>query len=161
MVWKEVLREKWDKWYQNILPFFAAVGCYCLYRFCPIDLFTGLHISDALTSVITAESIILSLFGVMLPLLASARNSSNLVQYFFAAIDINAFSDQLKRCIGVCFLSLLSCVGMFFIDAQQNMSLYMLFFSAWVGLLVALFCRSYRFLSLIISLLFQDFKGHK
>lgn len=153
---RERFKDQWYKWYSIIIPSISAIGCYCVYLLFPIDIFSTENISDALTSVITAEAIILSLFGIILPLLSNARENSKLVRYFFSIIDVNAFSNQLKRCVGTCFLSLLSCVGMFFVDGEQNMSFYMILFSVWIGLFVALLCRSYRFLSLIISMLFQE-----
>lgn len=148
---RERLRELWCSLYPILIPCLAGGLCWYLREFKDLSLFTTEEFTSALNSVITADSIILTLFGVLLPLLASAKSASKAVSYFFKTTGAE-FSKQLKCCIFLSFLCLAACVGMYFVDLQYDRFL----FPVWIGLFVAVLCRFYRFLALIIKMLFRD-----
>lgn len=149
---RERLWELWCSWYSAVIPCLAGGLCWYFRERKDLPLFTTREFTDALNSVITADSIILTLFGILLPLLASAKSTSKAVKYFFHTISVSSFSKQLRCCIFLSFLSLAACVGMYFVDLQYDRYLLPI----WCGLFVALLCRFYRFLVLILGILFYD-----
>ncbi len=149
---RDTWKSFWYKQYANILPLLAVVFCFILRLFDKTDIFYLKNIDQALTAVITAEAIIISLFSVMLTMLADSKHDSPVIQFFFQHADSEYFVKTLIRCVMVGMLSILLSVGMFFIRPHRAF----LIFAMWVGVFVALLCRAYRLISLFISMLFRD-----
>lgn len=154
---REQLVSRWYRWYATIIPFAVSALCIALKEIFHVDVFTSKNLSDALNGTITSVSIILSLFGVMLTLLAEAKSSSRLVKYVFDTIDVKDFVFQLKKCIMVGVLSIALSTILYFIEIEGRLFVYV--FAAWLGVFCSLLCRTYRFMSLIVGMLFLKREG--
>ena len=116
---RDTWKSFWYKQYANILPLLAVVLCFILRLFDKTDIFYLKNIDQALTAVITAEAIIISLFSVMLTMLADSKHDSPVIQFFFQHADSEYFVKTLIRCVMVGMLSILFSVGMFFIRPHR------------------------------------------
>lgn len=151
------IMEGWQKAYSIIIPiiFIAiilileAARKFSLIRICDDDRFT-----DMLTALITCMSIIISIFGFLIPSLISAKNDA-MVKYFIENADMKVFVKKLKNII------ILGLVGIFLtILLYLYKSFYEIFVHVlmliWIGIVTSFACNAYRFISLIIELLLTE-----
>lgn len=149
--------EGWQKAYSIIIPitFIAlilileAARKFSLIKICDDDRFT-----DMLTALITCMSIIISIFGFLIPSLISAKNDA-MVKYFIENADMQVFVKKLKNII------ILGLVGIFLtILLYLYKSFYEIFVQIlmliWIGTVTSFACNAYRFISIIIELLLTE-----
>ena len=149
----------WHKTYLYLIPILSLVGVmgvnhitgFKMSEICGDDSF-----SDMLGSIITSMSIIISIFGFLMPSLISAKNDK-MVKYFIENADMNEFIKKIKavirsRMIGI-LLSIVLYVNKNLFPILQSLLLYVLLA---IGLNFA--CSAYRFISIIISLLLKEKK---
>lgn len=155
-------------WYQNYGVIIPVAVILCLitikvrYKFnltliCKNNLF-----SDMLTALITCMSIIISIFGFLIPSLISAKNDK-MVKYFIENADMNLFVRKIKSVIFSGLTGILLSV-LLYLNADFNIFVLQILLYLWIGIILNFACNSYRFISLIISLLLTEkeaFKGKK
>ena len=86
----------WYSNYQWIIPMIVTAlitgGAYGL----SVKPWSGEAYSDMLTALITVQSIIISVFGILIPSLVSVKDEKGLVDYFYENADVE---DFVKMCI--------------------------------------------------------------
>ena len=142
----------WNEGYCFFIPASCCGASIWLKVHDKCDVFSMKSILDAVGGVITADSIIISLFGIMLTLLADSKEKSALTKEFFNRIDRTHFIRIMRRCVLTGILSIASSVGIYFIQSE----LVFLAFICWLFLFLSMLCQTYRMISLIIGLLFSE-----
>lgn len=152
---KKCKLDVWRNTYCYVLPLINVVILFIisLIRGIKISaLCDGKYYNDMLTAVITYLSIVLSVFGVLIPAIMGSNN--NMVKYFFENADIEKFSRQIKNIfisgiINVLFTSLL------FLFDVLNKNIIEIILYVWVILLGYFSCNAYRFISIMIGILLR------
>lgn len=154
-----VITDKWKKSYAWLIPFIlllVVLIANCITKFRMSEICGDESFSDMLGSIITSMSIIISIFGFLMPSLISAKNDK-MVKYFIENADMNEFTKKIKAVIrsgmvGIA-LSIVLYVNKKIFPIIQSILLYSLLV---IGTNFA--CSSYRFISIIISLLLKEKK---
>ncbi len=152
-----VITDKWKKSYAWLIPcilLLVVLITNCITKFRMSEICGDESFSDMLGSIITSMSIIISIFGFLMPSLISAKNDK-MVKYFIENADMNEFTKKIKAVIrsgmvGIA-LSIVLYVNKKIFPIVQSILLYSLLV---IGTNFA--CSSYRFISIIISLLLKE-----
>lgn len=123
-------------------------------RICDNEMF-----SDMLTAVITCMSIIISIFGFLIPSLISAKNDT-MVRYFIENADMEAFVGKIKSVVLSGFFGILLSVLLYLSSDLSYYILKTLIFS-WIAVTFNFACNAYRFIGIIISLLLTEKKNNE
>lgn len=154
---KEIILCFWRSWYVYIMPTLALL----LYAIFLSDysslILQSEYFNNVLGSIITFVSITISLFGVLITMLIGGKEKSPMICYFFDSIDGDAFS----RCIKYNILSGLSVVLISTILYLTDVNPYFTAFLSgllyvWFWLILSYMLSSYRFISIILSLLIKN-----
>lgn len=105
-----------------------------------------------LETIVTFISIVLSVFGFLIPAFLSSKGSSLLIQYFLDSINVEAFVKQLKNVVAVGLLDVIfTCVlllGDIFSTDVMNILL-----EIWIWFILYFMCVAYRFISILLSIM--------
>lgn len=155
----EVLIDFWNKSYSWIIPCFTVLAVMFInhkYDFKMEEICGDEMFSDMLGAIITSMSIIISIFGFLMPSLISAKND-RMVKYFIENADMNEFIKKIKSVIRSGMMGILFSIVLYM---NENLLPYvrttLLYIWLWTGL--DFVCSSYRFISIIISLLLKEKK---
>ena len=110
--------------------------------------------SDMLTALITCMSIIISIFGFLIPSLISAKNDK-MVKYFIENADMNVFVNKIRSLILSGLTGILLSV-LLYLNASFNNFFLLLVLFLWIGVVLNFACNAYRFISIIIALLLTE-----
>lgn len=110
--------------------------------------------SDMLTALITSMSIIISIFGFLIPSLISAKNDT-MVKYFIENADMSVFVGKIKNVVLSGLTGILLSVLLYLNEDLGNRFLKILIL-VWIGVIFNFAINSYRFISIIISLLLTE-----
>ena len=145
----------WHKTYLYLIPILSLVGVmgvnyitgFKMSEICGDDSF-----SDMLGSIITSMSIIISIFGFLMPSLISAKNDK-MVKYFIENADMNEFIKKIKAVIRSGMIGILISIILY-----VNKNLFPIIQSLLLVIGLNFACSAYRFISIIISLLLKEKK---
>lgn len=150
--------ELWRKTYCFVIPLIitgAYLFAFLKYGFCIWD---SKNFGSTLTSIITFVSIIISFFGVLLTILISAREKSELINYFLRTADKGAFIRAIRELI-ICGLSTVIIAALLFgYDILQQEAIVCL-------VLLGIFCLirfsalTYRFTNILLMLFVGEKKS--
>lgn len=117
--------------------------------------------NSALESIITFVSIILSFFGVLLPILIQGKENSETIKFFFSVVDKRYFLNRVKVMIISGFGTITCTCLLFFSDIFYNLVCSILS-SACIWIFFYFISSSYRFISLLLMMFVTEKKmGYK
>ncbi len=164
---KEKLLDVWRNIYCWAIPttisiIYAAI--YCLIKFNIINWYTltdSKNIGQALEAIITFISIVISLFGILLPILISAKDTSKMITWFLESIDRKYFINCIKKVFLSGFITIFLSCTMFFNDIFYDcISFLLTLLLIWN--LSYFMASSYRFTGILLALLIENKEsGHK
>lgn len=149
--------EKWRKTYEVIIPSILATAyliyeIYALKHCSKILLQDSEHYEKMMETIVTFMSIILSVFGFLIPAFLSGKKESKSIEYFTVHSDMNLFSKKLKRIVSTGLIGIfMSCI-LLLVDIMPSIIVNSITV-IWLWILFYFMCSSYRFISIFISLL--------
>ena len=155
-IWKKVLNG-WRGIYCMVLPI-IAVGVYIIcYRVWEVKIWESENFPATLESMVTFVSIIISFFGVLLTILISAKEKSELINYFLDSADKKAFSSSIKKLILHGLLTVIVAAILFMYDIMCECRIVI---CVCIGIfsLVRFTALTYRFTNILLMLFLKDRK---
>lgn len=154
---KAMIEEKWKCMYAYIIPtslvlsliIMSNMNVFDMGQVCTMKLY-----SDMLTGVITFMSIILSIYGFLIPSLISAKNDA-MVKYFIEHADMKTFTGRIKQIVLFGLLGILLSISLYYANMMKE-TIFIFFFCSWVWIISCFTCNAYRFISIIIELLLNE-----
>ncbi len=107
-----------------------------------------------LETIVTFISIVLSVFGFLIPAFLSSRGSNLLIQYFLDSIDVHCFVRQLKNVVVVGLIDVLF-TSMLLLKDIFSASIMNVLLPLWLWLVLYFMCVSYRFISILLSIMVE------
>lgn len=163
MVNKEVLKYKWKEIYSYIIPTLLTI-LYLIYilliykeKISGKLIQESKYFHDMLEILVTFMSIILSVFGFLIPSFLSSKGESDTINYFLEYADMKLFAAKLKNVVAVGLVNIFVTSILLLTDIIPNnvINIVILF---WLWMMFFFMCSSYRFISLMISLLMTQKK---
>ena len=156
----KIILNKWRGLYCIILPIASVVVYFACYKKFDIKVWNSENFSDTLTSMVTFVSIIISFFGVLLPLLISAKEKSKLVSHFLDSVDKEFFVSSIKKLIMYGLFTVIITAVLFMNDIMAE-KVVLFFFCVEIFSLIKFLTLTYRFANILISLLVKDMAEKK
>ncbi|RHA81358.1 hypothetical protein [Roseburia inulinivorans] len=160
----EKMKYTWKKIYAYILPTFFTIA-YLVYLFCIYEewidckaLQDSKQFKDMLQTLVTFMSIILSVFGFLIPSFLGSKGESATLKYFIKYADMKLFAAKLKNIVAVGLVDIFITCILLLTDIMPPIVLNIMLI-IWLWLLFFFMCSSYRFISLMISLLLTEKKN--
>ena len=116
------------------------------------------NFGSMLEALVTFMSIILSVFGFLIPSFLSSKGDSDALKYFTKYADMKLFAAKLKNIVAVGLIDIFMTCILLLTDIVPPAALNILLV-IWLWLLFFFMCSSYRFISLMISLLLAEKKN--
>lgn len=159
----EKFRYKWIEVYSYVIPF-VLVLLYIVYIYMITNgVITGKLVQESryfdkmLETLVTFMSIILSVFGFLIPSFLGGKGETETVNYFLKYADMKVFATKLKNVVAFGLIDIfLTCV-LLIIDIIPETILNVVIV-IWLWILFYFMCSSYRFISLMINLLVYEKK---
>lgn len=155
--WLRILLDRWRNIYAVAIPSIAASTYAVITLLISLNklnwgvLTESKNLNEMLDAVITFVSIVIGVFGFLLPILIANKKDCGMVDYFFAKADLNKFTKNLKRVIMSGFIVIINSAIMFMNDIISNFIFNVICF-LFVWFLLYFMCNSYRFISILLSL---------
>jgi len=160
---KEKYIDIWRSIYAYAIPTIVCIIYIIIYMLTLKEVLNYAFITDSkyftsmLESIITFVSLILGVFGFLLPILITSKDSDAMIKCFINSIDKRAFSFNLKMVIVSGFTTVfLSCMLFFFDVYDEWFKTGMILI--WIWFLFYFMSNAYRFISLLISLFLKEKK---
>ncbi len=160
----EKIKYRWKEIYAYVVPTFLTIA-YLIYLFCIYKkwinckaLQDSKQFNDMLQTLVTFMSIILSVFGFLIPSFLSSKGESDALKYFTKYADMKLFAAKLKNIVAVGLVDIFITCILLLTDIMPRMVFNVLLI-VWLWLLFFFMCSSYRFISLMISLLLTEKKN--
>lgn len=149
----------WCIWYSKIISItFAAILLFLQYKY-DLKIWDATNYADMLTAIITFLSIVIGIFGILIPMIVSAKNEKNsMAEYFFEKADIKYFTKCMKSIFSSGMLSLI-CVCILYLEDIVEEVFLKWFLSFTVCSFVYFCCNAYRFIGIMINLLIRRRKN--
>lgn len=147
------IKDAWILKYHVIIPIIVAgVGIFACWKY-KIYLWDSKYYGDMLTAVITFLSIVISVFGVLIPTVFSSK--SKLVVYFINNIDRRYFISSIKNVI-ISGISEVIIICMLYAYDVIPSNVYTIICSVSLFLLMYFLCGSYKYISLMLRLVLEE-----
>lgn len=159
--WNNRIIDIWRSCYSIVIPSLVCVIYLAIYLLTQRNILEFQYITDSanftsmLESIITFVSIIIGVFGFLLPILIASKDKFALVKYFIKSIDKKAFSFNLRMIIVSGFSVVFVTCMLFFFDIFSEWFMQVLIL-IWIWLLFYFMLSSYRFISLLIRLFLEE-----
>ena len=151
----------WYSNYQWIIPMiFTALITGVAYGL-RVKPWLGEAYSDMLTALITVQSIIISVFGILIPSLVSVKDEEGLAGYFFKNADVEDFVKRVKRTVLSGILDIFLICVLYAYDVLP-IKVYVVIEILCLFVLLYFLCGSYRYVSIMLKLLIvkkNEYKG--
>lgn len=151
---------KWKETYSYIIPSICT-GAYIIYLvFVYFGKFTQVlqcsrNFDEMLKTIVTFMSIILSVFGFLIPSFLSGKGKGTMVSYFLENADKKLFAVKLKNVVAFGLIDIfLTCVLL--IDDILAREVTDVIIVIWMWILFYFLCSAYRFIGLIVNLIIID-----
>lgn len=151
----------WRRCYSIVLPFLVCVIYLTIYILTQKgvldfqDITESKNFTAMLESIITFVSIIIGVFGFLLPILITSKDKFALIKYFINSIDKKSFSFNLRMIIVGGFATVFITCMLFFFDIFSEW-FKQLMILMWIWLLFYFMLNSYRFISLLVRLFLEE-----
>lgn len=143
--------------YCIVLPIFSVVAYFICYKIWEIKIWESKNFPDTLTSMVTFVSIIISFFGVLLTILISAKEKSELINYFLDTADKEVFASSIKRLILHGLLTVIISAILFMYDIMSECEI-VIYVCIGIFTLVRFTTLTYRFTNILLMLFLKDRK---
>ena len=147
----------WKKSYSLIIPSVVVIVVICVnckYDFAISEICGNESFSDMLGAIITSISIMISIFGFLIPSLISAKNDK-MVKYFIENADMDEFIKKVKAVIRSGIIEVLFSIILYINESLLLLVRTILLYS-WLAIGINFVCSFYRFISVIINLLLKE-----
>lgn len=151
------MKEFWRKRYTFIIPtFFACLYAIMIYmnksmKFQIPLIQQSKNVENMLEGYITFTSIILSVFGFLMPTYASSKTRTR--EYFQKHADMKLFSNSLRRVVVMGLFSVVLSCFIFLYDLM-NLDIQNFCFIIWIWVILHFIFSAYRYISLLIRIIF-------
>ncbi len=149
----EYLEYLWYSWYGIILS--SLLSVFLAFEQHKHDLYfwKATYYSDMLTAIITFLSIIIGIFGILIPTVISAKeDDKSIANYFFQNADGVFFAKSIRKLISSGILSVI-CVCLLYLQDILNEKIYVWVFRISVFFTLYFCFGSYRFIGIMLGLL--------
>ena len=143
---KEKILEKWQ------YPLAIIVGFF--YKF-KIRFWEAEYYNYMLSALITFVSIIISIFGIMIPTVFTGK--SDLIEYFKKNADISYFTKSIKNIL-VSGFGGIGCICFMFLQDKVQMIVFKIVSTLGLFFLLVFIFGSYKYLGIMLKLLVGDKK---
>lgn len=153
----EKINDMWNQNYALIIPCFFMVFLAIInyiQRFSIINMCKNRSFDNMLTATITSMSIVISIFGFLMPALISAKEEK-MIKYFIENADMKFFIKKIKSVIKAGVIGILLSIVLYLNEELLPEVLKVLLY-AWIGVGLNFVCNSYRFISIILGLLLLE-----
>ena len=124
-------------------------------------LWESVNYSDSLSVLVTFISIILSFFGILIPLLISGKSTSETIKYFFSVVDKKYFLNRIKIMIISGFLTILLLALLYFNDLYYDM-VNLILSTGMLWVLLYFVASAYRLICIMLMMfLYEKKNGYK
>lgn len=155
----KVLIQIWILYYHIFIPILVTISGVFICRKYKIYLWNAEYYNDMLTAIITFLSIILSVFGILIPTVFVNKKENGLVKFFMDNADIKYFVNSVKRImLGGIFDVFFVCI-LYSYDVIPR-QVYIVIMIICLGILLYFLCGSYKYLSLLLRLVLEDGKPY-
>jgi len=151
----------WRGCYSVVIPSIACAIYLTIYFLIQRNKIEYFYVTDSenftsvLEAIISFVSMIIGVFGFLLPILITSKNEFTLVKYFINNIDKKAFSFNLRMIIVSGFAVVFASSMLFFFDIFSEWFKQAVILT-WIWLLLYFMSNSYRFISLLIRLFLEE-----
>ena len=147
------IKDIWSLKYHVLIPIIVdVVGIYVCWKY-KIYLWNSKYYGELLTAVITFLSIVISVFGILIPTVFNSK--SKLVAYFINNIDTKYFVSSVKNVI-ISGISEVIVICILYAYDVIPLKIYVLFCVISVFLLIYFVCGSYKYISLMLRLALEE-----
>lgn len=153
------MKSFWRKYYSVVVPLTISTAYLIFHYVSGFDLSESKNLADAMGGIITAISIVLSLFGVMLAIVIPAQTQTDSVRIFFKSADRATLISAIRNSLASGFVALVLSFTLYFSDILLDAAYWITLL--WVFALLYLFCSAFRFIALFLSVLFTPVKQAK
>ena len=153
--------DEWRKIYSYVIPTFFLIIyilIILLMRTNIIDcdsIIDSENVNNMLEALITFVSIVIGVFGFLLPILITNKKDCGTVEFFLKKADKTKFIGQLKKIIIGGFLVVIVSSLLFLNDVLLTLVSDILI-AILIWLIVFFMCNAYRFISLLLSILITE-----
>lgn len=151
----------WKQIYSYIIPSILTIAyiiylltIYCYEKELPL-IQDSIHFDGMLEALVTFMSIILSVFGFLIPSFLSSKGESKAITYFLKYADVKVFSAKLKNVVAIGLIDTFFTCILFLKDIFSD-SIANTLIGIWLWFLLFFMCNSYRFISIMINLLIEE-----
>ncbi len=150
-----MIKDYWNASYSLIISSVLAVCVLILQFKFDFKLWLIEDYSDMLTAVITFLSIVISVFGILIPAVLSTKDENDsLANYFFEVADNKSFAKNIRRIFSSGIATILL-VCILYLKNVAGKTFYKCLLSFAVFFLVYFCCNAYRFIGILIDLLIR------
>ena len=160
---REEKKYEWKQAYSYVIPSLLTIS-YIAYLFSiyyykkkfPL-IQDSSNFDGMLEAMVTFMSIILSVFGFLIPSFLSSKGESSAIKYFLQYADMKVFSAKLKNIVAIGLVDTFFTCVLFLKDIFSTVIINILI-CIWLWFLLFFMCNSYRFISIMINLLIAEKK---
>lgn len=153
----------WKDVYQVVIPSIITI-LYLIYVFLVSSKkIQGKFINDSegfeemLKTAVTFMSIVLSVFGFLIPSFITEKEKNSLIKYFIKHADLKLFTVKLKNLVITGLMAVFFSCLLIVEDLFSNIILNCIIF-IWMWCVSYFLCSAYRFISIIINLIIGEKK---
>lgn len=143
----------WYEIYCYVIPTVVLAGYICFWIFASFRAAETEYFKDVCLGTVTFVSITLSLFGVLLTVLISLKEKSQMVQYFLQNVKGKSPMRLLKQIILSGLLTIMLLLTFLLLSEIQPLSSGL--FGAVIWFLMFFSCSMFRFINILIHLVFD------
>lgn len=151
----------WLKYFAHIIPSVATMGYLILLILLHYKKISFTLIQDScffvnmLETFVVFMSIVLSIFGFLIPAFLGAKEKSETMNYFFKYADKQMFMRNLKNIVANGLVIIFITCVLFLNDILMPV-LCNVIMLIWIWMVFFFMCSSYRYISIIINLLMVE-----
>ena len=112
--------------------------------------------NDALTAIITVDSLIIGFIGAMLPVVMSMKNNSEIIRDIFRRDKDKLFLSYIKQTLLIGIILIIVAITFYFRDQYVETYYYKLGFPLCIYFLVCFLLCTYRCLNNMLNLIFSN-----
>lgn len=147
------IKDIWILKYHIIIPIIVTgVGTFVCWKY-KIYFWDSEYYGDMLTAIITFLSIVISVFGVLIPTVFSSK--SKWIKFFIENIDIPYFVSSVKNVI-ISGISEVIIVCILYAYDVLPSNIYEIICVVSLFLLIYFLCGSYKYISLMLRLILEE-----
>ena len=149
----EYLKYLWYSWYSIIIAGLLTVFLVIEQHKYHLNFWEATYYSDMLTAIITFLSIIIGIYGILIPAVISAKEGKeSIVSYFFQNADGKFFAECIRKIISSGILSVIGICLLYMHDVLSE-KIYIWIFRISIFLILYVCLGSYRFIGIMLGLL--------